>query len=155
MHDRAYQLSTSIKYSFKRRKNSISHFNVTIKKKKKKSANISTTKASIKKLVLHRQKTETCISWNLYPTLVLQPGNKPKPKQKNENQMTIFWEKRSKSKLKGQKKTNYFPAFRRYSSSGRCSALFILKSAVWIIRILEKTCKTKQDCIDHFLTSIT
>lgn len=40
---------------------------------------------------------------------------------------------------KGQMNTNDLPVFWSYSSNGRCSALFILKSAVWIIRILEKT----------------
>jgi len=82
--------------------------------------------------------TETGISGSFYPFLVLPPGKKKPLKRKspraNENNLPVFWS---------------------YSSRRRWSALLILKSAVWIIRILEKTCKTKQDYIYHFLTSIT
>lgn len=46
---------------------------------------------------------------------------------------------------------NSLPGFWSYSSCGRCSSLFILKSAVGVIRILKKTCKTKWDYIYHFL----
>lgn len=44
-----------------------------------------------------------------------------------------------KKEPKGQMKTKYLPVFWSYSSSGRCSSLFVLKSAVWIITILQKT----------------
>lgn len=53
---------------------------------------------------------------------------------------TIF----GKIDLTGQMITKKnLPVFWSYTLNGMCSALFVLKSAVWIIRVLEKTCKTR------------
>lgn len=62
-----------------------------------------------------------------------------------------FGDKKVKRERAQRANENSLPGFWSYSSCGRCSSLFILKSAVGVIRILKKTCKTKWDYIYHFL----